>query len=42
MIDAPYIAKHNPQVGGYFVEYDDGYHSFSPAEAFEAGYTLID
>lgn len=36
-----YIAKHNPQVGGYYVVYDDGYKSFSPAKAFEDGYTLV-
>ncbi len=40
--DASWFAKHNPQVGGYFVEYEDGYHSYSPAEAFETGYTLIE
>jgi hypothetical protein len=28
-------------VGGYFVEYDDGYTSYSPAHAFETGYTKI-
>ena len=33
--------KHNPEVGGYFVIYEDGYTSYSPAEAFEAGYTKI-
>lgn len=34
-----YLNKHNPQVGGYFVVYEDGYESFSPAKAFESGYT---
>ena len=34
-----YMDKHNPQVGGYYVVYADGYKSFSPAEAFESGYT---
>ena len=33
-----YLEKHNPHLGGYFVRYADGYESFSPAEAFEAGY----
>ena len=37
-----YMEKHNPQVGGYFVEYADGHRSYSPAEAFEEGYTLAD
>ena len=27
---------------GYFVVYEDGYKSFSPAEALERGYTRID
>lgn len=36
-----FITKHNPQAGGYFVVYDDGYKSFSPAKAFEDGYTRI-
>ena len=33
--------KHKPQPGGYLVVYEDGYESFSPAEAFESGYTRI-
>lgn len=36
-----YVRKHDPQPGGYYVVYDDGYASFSPATAFEAGYTRI-
>lgn len=36
-----YLRKHNPVVGGYWVQYKDGYQSFSPAEAFEGGYTLV-
>jgi hypothetical protein len=36
-----YMFKHKPQVGGYYVVYADGYISFSPAEAFEDGYTRI-
>lgn len=34
--------KHDPVEGGYLVIYEDGYMSFSPAAAFEAGYTLAD
>lgn len=30
--------KHDPEVGGYFVVYEDGYQSYSPAAAFEGGY----
>lgn len=33
-----YVQKHNPQAGGYYVVYADGYTSWSPAEAFESGY----
>jgi hypothetical protein len=34
-----YITKHAPKVGGYYVVYADGYKSWSPAQAFEEGYT---
>jgi len=40
-VDHEYMRKHNPQVGGYYVVYQGGYKSFSPAEAFEAGYTRL-
>ncbi len=40
-VDHEYMRKHNPQVGGYYVVYADGYKSFSPASAFEEGYTKI-
>ena len=40
-VDHAYVVKHAPQAGGYFVVYDDGYKSWSPAEAFESGYTKI-
>ena len=36
-----YVQKHKPQIGGYYVIYKDGYESWSPAEAFESGYTEI-
>jgi len=36
-----YINKHKPVAGGYFVVYEDGYQSFSPAKAFEDGYTRV-
>lgn len=38
--DHNYLVKHKPEVGGYFVVYDDGYKSYSPAQAFEEGYTI--
>jgi hypothetical protein len=30
-----------PIIGGYYVRYLDGYESWSPADAFEDGYTRI-
>jgi hypothetical protein len=33
--------KFDPQAGGYFVQYEDGYESYSPAKAFEEGYTRL-
>ncbi len=40
-VSEDYMAKHDPEEGGYYVRYDDGYESFSPAAAFESGYTRI-
>jgi hypothetical protein len=37
-----YMVKHKPQAGGYYVVYQDGYESYSPAKAFEEGYSLIE
>lgn len=34
--------KHEPQVGGYVVVYDDGYCSYSPSVPFEKGHVRID
>jgi len=39
-VSEEYMDKHKPEVGGYFVRYADGYQSYSPAQAFEEGYTL--
>ena len=36
-----YLDRHQPQVGGYYVIYKEGYQSYSPAKAFEDGYTRI-
>ena len=40
-VDYSWIKKHDPQPGGYYVVYKDGYRSFSPAAAFEEGYTRV-
>ena len=37
-----YLSKHKPEIGGYYVLYQDGYESYSPALAFESGYSLAD
>lgn len=37
-----WFEKHQPKPGGYLVSYADGYFSYSPAEAFEAGYRAVD
>lgn len=41
-VDAEYMGKHKPRIGGYYVVYQDGYKSWSPAEAFEKGYVRSD
>lgn len=40
-VSLEYVGKHSPQAGGYYVVYDDGYKSYSPAKAFEEGYTRL-
>ena len=40
-VERGYLGKHDPHVGGYYVLYPGGYESFSPAEPFESGYSLI-
>lgn len=41
LMNREWLDKHNPEVGGYIVLYEDGYQSYSPAKPFEDGYTLI-
>jgi hypothetical protein len=36
-----WIVRGAPVVGDYMVRYDDGYTSWSPAAAFEDGYTRL-
>lgn len=40
-VDSAYVNKHQPQPGGYYVVYEDGYKSWSPADTFEAGYSRL-
>lgn len=35
------LTRFTPEPGDYLVVYEDGYRSFSPAAAFEAGYTEV-
>lgn len=38
-VEAGVISRYVPMPGDYYVVYDDGYKSISPAKAFEDGYT---
>ena len=40
-IEPEMLARYTPVAGDYYVVYDDGYKSFSPAKAFEDGYTSL-
>jgi hypothetical protein len=40
-VEPEFVNKHHPKPGGYYIVYKDGYKSFSPAEAFEEGYSRI-
>lgn len=40
-VDPLMFARGRPTPGDYLVVYDDNYKSFSPAKAFEDGYTLV-
>jgi len=45
-VDEEFIRKRLPTnragvIGGYWVLYKNGYQAWSPAEAFEEGYTLL-
>lgn len=35
------VMRYTPVPGDYYVVYDDGYKSISPAKAFEEGYTRL-
>ena len=41
LVTASWYEKHKPSIGGYYVHYLDGYTSYSPAEAFESGYSIV-
>ena len=37
-----WMNKHHPEIGGYYVVYEGGYTSWSPADVFEHGYSPIE
>ena len=41
VVPMSWVEKHNPEVGGYIVRYEDGYVSYSPQKAFEDGYAPV-
>lgn len=41
-VDPKLFLRFTPSAGDYYVVYEDGYASFSPAQAFEQGYSLLD
>lgn len=41
-VSEKWLIRHVPETGGYYVAYEDGYRSFSPAQPFLDGYDLID
>lgn len=41
MAPAEMFSRYMPTAGDYYVVYDDGYKSISPAKAFEEGYTRL-
>lgn len=40
-VGAQWIVEKRAEVGGYYVVYEDGYASYSPAKAFEEGYSWV-
>lgn len=40
-VEAGMYSRYTPVPGDYYVVYDDGYKSISPAKAFEEGYTRL-
>lgn len=36
-----HLGDHKTAIGGYYVRYTNGYDAWSPAKAFEDGYSLL-
>jgi hypothetical protein len=41
VVSMNYYVKHRPEVGGYWLTFENGCQCWSSAEAFEAGFTKI-
>jgi len=41
-VNEPWAMKNRPEAGGYYVVHTDGHQSFSPANAFESGYSRLE
>ncbi len=41
LVSDEWTKKHKPDIGGYYVKYEDDYYSYSPNYAFEKGYSRI-
>lgn len=41
-VSAAWLERNKPQTGGYWVRYEDGFESYSPAAPFESGYSYIE
>ena len=41
VVPVDFFGRGTPEPGDYFVQYDDGYVSWSPKKQFEDGYTLV-
>jgi hypothetical protein len=40
-VDAQWVSKHDPAMGGYYVLYAEGDSGYSPAHVFEKGYARL-
>jgi hypothetical protein len=40
-VSAHWLGRNEPRVGGYFVQYENDYTSYSPGSVFESGYSRI-
>lgn len=41
VVSNAYFNHFTPEIGGYYIRYKDGYESYSPAKAFEEGYSVM-